>query len=53
MTTSINQEDINKALWASCDIFRGTVSPDTYKDFVLTMLLLKYISDVWQDHYDG
>ncbi|MGU5675727.1 type I restriction-modification system subunit M [Aeromonas hydrophila] len=53
MTTSINQEDINKALWASCDIFRGTVSPDTYKDFVLTMLFLKYISDVWQDHYDG
>ncbi|MEH8141844.1 type I restriction-modification system subunit M [Aeromonas veronii] len=53
MTTSINQDDINKALWSACDTFRGTVSPDTYKDFVLTMLFLKYISDVWQDHYDG
>ncbi|MGY3867731.1 MULTISPECIES: type I restriction-modification system subunit M [Aeromonas] len=53
MTTSINQDDINKALWSACDTFRGTISADTYKDFVLTMLFLKYISDVWQDHYDG
>ena len=48
----INQNSINKALWAACDIFRGTISPDTYKDFILTTLFLKYISDVWQDHYD-
>lgn len=48
-----NQSDtINKALWAACDTFRGTISADTYKDFILTMLFLKYISDVWQDHYD-
>jgi len=49
----INQDAINKALWGACDTFRGTVSADTYKDFILTMLFLKYISDVWQDHYDG
>ncbi|MGL4734085.1 MAG: type I restriction-modification system subunit M [Enterovibrio sp.] len=48
----ISQESINKALWAACDTFRGTISADTYKDFILTMLFLKYISDVWQDHYD-
>lgn len=53
MTDQINQDDINKALWAACDTFRGTISADTYKDFVLTMLFLKYISDVWQDHYDS
>lgn len=52
MNTPINQDAINKALWAACDTFRGTVSADTYKDFILTMLFLKYISDVWQDHYD-
>jgi len=52
MNDSINQDTINKALWAACDTFRGTVSADTYKDFILTMLFLKYISDVWQDHYD-
>lgn len=52
MSLKVNQDDINKALWAACDTFRGTVSADTYKDFILTMLFLKYISDVWQDHYD-
>lgn len=52
MTTQVNQDDINKALWSACDTFRGTVSSDTYKDFILTMLFLKYISDVWQDHCD-
>lgn len=48
----VNQDAINKALMAACDTFRGTISADTYKDFVLTMLFLKYISDVWQDHFD-
>ena len=53
MSEQINQDSINKALWAACDTFRGTISADTYKDFILTMLFLKYISDVWQDHYDS
>lgn len=53
MNDKINQDSINKALWNACDTFRGTISADTYKDFILTMLFLKYISDVWQDHYDG
>lgn len=53
MNSTINQDSINKALWAACDTFRGTISADTYKDYILTMLFLKYISDVWQDHYEG
>ncbi|MFJ5442835.1 type I restriction-modification system subunit M [Pectobacterium sp. CHL-2024] len=53
MSNKIDQNRINSVLWSVCDIFRGTISPDTYKDFILTMLFLKYISDVWQDHYDG
>lgn len=52
MNDQISQDSINKALWAACDTFRGSISADTYKDFILTMLFLKYISDVWQDHYD-
>jgi type I restriction enzyme M protein len=52
MTEQISQDRINNALWAACDVFRGTISADTYKDFILTMLFLKYISDVWQDHYE-
>ena len=50
---SVSQDDINAAVWNACDTFRGTVDPSIYKDFVLTMLFLKYVSDVWQDHYDG
>ncbi|CNF03406.1 type I site-specific deoxyribonuclease LldI [Yersinia similis] len=53
MSNMIDQDRINRVLWGVCDTFRGTISPDTYKDFILTMLFLKYISDVWQDHYDG
>ncbi|MEJ6080172.1 type I restriction-modification system subunit M [Vibrio sp. 1-Bac 57] len=45
----INQDDINKAVWSACDTFRGTIDPSIYKDFILTMLFLKYISDVHQD----
>ena len=52
MNDQINQDAINKALWGACDSFRGVVDPSIYKDYVLTMLFLKYISDVWQDHYD-
>jgi hypothetical protein len=48
-TNQINQDDINKAVWNACDTFRGVISADTYKDFILTMLFLKYISDVYKD----
>ena len=47
----INQDQINKAVWSACDTFRGVISADTYKDFVLTMLFLKYISDVYKDEH--
>ena len=52
MNTRIDQSKVNAAVWQACDTFRGTVDPSIYKDYVLTMLFLKYISDVWQDHYD-
>lgn len=51
MTSKIDQKDINNAAWAACDTFRGVVDPAQYKDYILVMLFLKYISDVWQDHY--
>ena len=48
----INQDEINAILWRACDTFRGTVDPSEYKNYLLSMLFIKYISDVWQDHYD-
>lgn len=52
MNTQIDQDDVNKAVWSACDTFRGTISSEIYKDYVLTMLFLKYLSDVWQDKYE-
>lgn len=47
------QAEINGILWRACDTFRGTVDPAEYKNYILVMLFVKYISDVWQDHYDA
>ena len=52
MKDKIKQSEINATAWAACDTFRGVVDPAQYKDYILVMLFLKYISDVWQDHYD-
>ena len=51
MTEKIQQKDINSAAWTACDVFRGVMDAAGYKDYILTILFLKYISDVWLDHY--
>ena len=44
MTSTINQDEINSILWNACDTFRGTVDPAEYKNYILVMLFVKYIS---------
>jgi len=51
MAKKITQEDINNAVWKACDTFRGSIDPSVYKDYVLTMLFIKYLSDVHDDKY--
>ena len=48
---SVTQAEINGILWKACDTFRGAVDPSEFKNYILVMLFVKYISDVWQDHY--
>lgn len=50
--TKISQKDINDAVWKACDTFRGSIDPSVYKDYVLTMLFIKYLSDVHDDKYE-
>ncbi len=52
MTNQISQKEINDTAWKACDTFRGVVDPAQYKDYILVTLFLKYISDVWKDHYE-
>lgn len=42
----VKEQDINKTVWKACDTFRGIIDPSQYKDYILTMLFLKYVSDV-------
>lgn len=46
---AISQDEINALLWRACDTFRGAVDPSEYKNYILVMLFVKYISDVWAD----
>ncbi len=47
--SKITQKEINQTVWKACDSFRGVLDPTQYKDYVLTMLFVKYVSDVWKD----
>ncbi|BET67222.1 type I restriction-modification system subunit M [Opitutales bacterium ASA1] len=49
----IRQEEINALAWKACDTFRGVVDPSEYKNYILTMLFLKYLTDVWLEHYEN
>jgi type I restriction enzyme M protein len=49
MAKEVSQGEINAIVWKACDTFRGTVDPSEYKNYILTMLFLKYLSDLWKD----
>lgn len=53
MTDKLTQERVNQTAWAACDTFRGAVDAGQYKDYILVMLFLKYISDLWNDHLEA
>ena len=48
----MSQKEINNIVWKACDTFRGVIDPSQYKDYILTMLFLKYVSDVQKEKYN-
>lgn len=48
-----NQEEVNSTLWRACDTFRGKIDSSTYKDYVLVMLFIKYVSDIYKEHKEA
>ncbi len=42
---ALKKSELYSSLWASCDELRGGMDASQYKDYVLVMLFIKYVSD--------
>ena len=42
---ALKKSDLYRSLWASCDQLRGGMDASQYKDYILTLLFVKYVSD--------
>jgi len=49
MADYVSQDEINGIAWRACDTFRGALDPTQYKDYILVMLFIKYMSDFWKE----
>jgi len=45
MKMAIKKSELYSSLWSSCDELRGGMDASQYKDYVLTLLFMKYVSD--------
>jgi len=48
----IKKSDLYSSIWASCDALRGGMDASQYKDYVLFMLFIKYVSDKYGNSED-
>jgi len=49
---AIKKSDLYSSLWSSCDALRGGMDASQYKDYVLSLLFIKYISDKYGNSDD-
>ena len=42
---AIKKNELYSSLWASCDKLRGGMDASQYKDYILTLLFVKYVTD--------
>ena len=50
---AIKKSDLYSKLWESCNDLRGSMDASQYKDYVLAILFIKYISDKWANTDDA
>jgi type I restriction enzyme M protein len=50
---AIKKSELYSSLWASCDELRGGMDPSQYKDYILSLLFIKYVSDKYADDPDA
>ncbi|MBI4339814.1 MAG: SAM-dependent DNA methyltransferase, partial [Chloroflexi bacterium] len=46
---AIKKSELYSSIWESCDELRGGMDASQYKDYVLVLLFIKYISDKYAD----
>src|SRR5664280_1074279 len=49
----IKKSELYSSLWASCDELRGGMDASQYKDYVLVLLFIKYVSDKYAGKKDA
>lgn len=47
---ALKKSELYSSLWSSCDALRGGMDASQYKDYVLSLLFIKYISDKYDGH---
>lgn len=50
---AIKKSELYASLWKGCDELRGGMDASQYKDYVLSLLFMKYVSDKFQNVRDG
>jgi type I restriction enzyme M protein len=50
---AIKKSELYRSLWASCNELRGGMDASQYKDYILTLLFVKYVSDKYQADPDA
>lgn len=50
---AIKKSEIYSSLWKSCDELRGGMDASQYKDYVLVLLFVKYVSDKYAGQKDA
>src|SRR5438093_4585606 len=50
---ALKKSELYSSLWSSCDELRGGMDASQYKDYVLVLLFVKYVSDKYAGKKDG